>query len=100
MVARRKRWLPRGRQGAPPSPGVQCEGSRMSWETGSPRIQELIDAGELGQVPPDLELAQRMLGDALRHLATAAIAQATGDLPGAYQLAYDGLRKSAASLLE
>jgi hypothetical protein len=71
----------------------------MSWETGSARIQELVDAGELGQVSPDRDLAQRMLGDAQRHLATAAVAQSTGDLPGAYQLAYDALRKSAASLL-
>lgn len=72
----------------------------MSWETGSARIQELIEAGELGQVSPDEDLARRMLSDARRHLATAASAQSTGDLPGAYQLAYDALRKSAASLLE
>jgi HEPN domain-containing protein len=72
----------------------------VSWETGSERIQELIDAGELGQVSPDNELAQRMLSDAGRHLATAAAAEATGDLSGAYQLAYDALRKSTASLLE
>jgi HEPN domain-containing protein len=72
----------------------------MSWETGSERIQELINTGELGQVPPDTRLARRLLADAGRHLATAAAAQSTGDLPGAYQLAYDALRKSAASLLE
>jgi HEPN domain-containing protein len=72
----------------------------MSWEAGSERILELISAGELGQVPPDTKLARRMLADAGRHLATAAAAQSTGDLPGAYQLAYDALRKSAASLLE
>jgi hypothetical protein len=72
----------------------------MSWETGSERIGELISQGELGQVPPDIELARRMLADAGRHLATAAAAESTGDLPGAYQLAYDALRKSAASLLE
>ena len=41
-----------------------------------------------------------MLADAGRTLATAAVAESTGDLPGAYQLAYDALRKSAASLLE
>jgi len=41
-----------------------------------------------------------MLADATRHLATAAAAGPAGDLPGAYQLAYDALRKSAASLLE
>jgi HEPN domain len=72
----------------------------MSWETGSGHIQELINAGELGQVPPDTGLARRMLSDAGRHLATAAAAESAGDLPGAYQLAYDALRKSAASLLE
>jgi hypothetical protein len=72
----------------------------MSWETGSERIQELINEGELGQVPPDAKLARRMLTDGGRHLATAAAAESTGDLPGAYQLAYDALRKSAASLLE
>ena len=72
----------------------------MSWETGRARIHELVEAGELGQVTPDQDLAQRMLGDAQRHLATAAVAESTGDLSGAYQLAYDALRKSAASLLE
>jgi HEPN domain-containing protein len=72
----------------------------MSWETGSGRIKELMDSGELGQVPPDGELARRMLADARRHLATASTAKSTGDLSGAYQLAYDALRKSAASLLE
>jgi len=72
----------------------------MSWGTGSDRIQELLNAGKLGQVSPDGELARRMLADAARHLATAAAAESTGDLPGAYQLAYDALRKSAASLLE
>ncbi len=72
----------------------------MSWETGSGRIRELLNAGELGQVPPDTQLARRMLADAGRHLATAAAAGASGDLLGAFQLAYDALRKSAASLLE
>jgi HEPN domain-containing protein len=72
----------------------------MSWETGSERIQQLVDAGELGQVPPDSGLARRMLADARRHLATAVAAESSGDLSGAYQLAYDALRKSSASMLE
>ena len=72
----------------------------MSWETGSERIRELVNGGELGQVPPDTELARRMLADARRHLATATAAESTGDLAGAFQLAYDALRKSAAGLLE
>jgi hypothetical protein len=72
----------------------------MSWETGSERVRELVSAGELGQVPPDTTLSRRMLADAGRHLATAEGAEAAGDLSGGYQLAYDALRKSAASLLE
>lgn len=72
----------------------------MSWEPGRERVRELIDAGDVDQVTPDLKIARRMLADAGRHLLTASQAKATGDLSGAYQLAYDCLRKSAASLLE
>jgi hypothetical protein len=72
----------------------------MGWETGSERIREPVNAGESGQVPSDTGLARRMLADARRHLATPTAAEPAGDLPGAYQLAYGALRKSAASLLE
>jgi hypothetical protein len=72
----------------------------MSWEPGRERVRELIGAGRVDQVTPDLAIARRMLEDAGRHLTTASAAKATGDLSGAYQLAYDALRKSAASLLE
>ncbi|HEV2373555.1 MAG TPA: HEPN domain-containing protein [Streptosporangiaceae bacterium] len=72
----------------------------MSWERGRERVRELIDAGEVEPVTPDLAIARRMLEDAGRHLATASRAKVSGDLSGAYQLAYDALRKSAASLLE
>jgi hypothetical protein len=72
----------------------------MSWEPGRVRVREMIDAGEVEQVTPDLAIARRMLEDAGRHLATASQAKVAGDLSGAYQLAYDALRKSAASLLE
>jgi hypothetical protein len=72
----------------------------MSWEPGRGRVRELIDTGEVEQVTPDLAIARRMLEDASRHLATASQAKMAGDLSGAYQLAYDALRKSAASLLE
>jgi hypothetical protein len=40
-----------------------------------------------------------LFGAPSRHLATAAAASSSGDLSGAYQLAYDAFRKSAASLL-
>jgi hypothetical protein len=59
----------------------------------------LLDAGELEHVAVDQRIAQLLLDDAGRHLATAATALSSGDLSGAYQLAYDALRKSAASLL-
>jgi hypothetical protein len=72
----------------------------MSWEPGCERVRELIDAGEVEQVTRDLAMARRMLEDAGRHLITASQAKMAGDLSGAYQLAYDALRKSAASLLE
>jgi hypothetical protein len=72
----------------------------MSWEPGRDRVQELIDAGEVERVTPDLTVARRMLEDAGRHLSTASQAKMADDLSGAYQLAYDALRKSAASLLE
>jgi HEPN domain len=72
----------------------------VSWEPGRERVRQLIDAGEVDQVTPDLAIARRMLEDAGRHLTTASAAKAAGDLSGAYRLAYDALRKSAASLLE
>jgi hypothetical protein len=56
-------------------------------------------AGELERVTADVAIARRLLEDAGRHLATAAAAARTADLSGAYQLAYDAFRKSAASLL-
>lgn len=71
----------------------------MTWGPGRERISQLINEGELEQVTVDKEVARRMLLDAGRHLATAATAESAGDLAGAYQLAYDALRKSAASLL-
>ena len=71
----------------------------MTWQPGRDKIAELLAAAELEQVAADRRIAQLLLDDAGRHLATAAAALSSGDLSGAYQLAYDALRKSAASLL-
>lgn len=71
----------------------------MTWQPGKDRIESLLASGELDQVVPDSHVARRLLEDAGRHLSTASAAAAGGDLAGAYQLAYDALRKSAASLL-
>lgn len=72
----------------------------MTWEAGRERIQQPIDNGEIEQVTPDITIARNLLADAGRHLHTAAAGKAAGDMSGAYQLAYDAFRKSAASLLE
>lgn len=71
----------------------------MTWSTGSERIQQLLDAGELEDVEPSLDVARRLLTDAEQHIVSARTIAEAGDLTGAYQLAYDALRKTAASLL-
>jgi hypothetical protein len=71
----------------------------VTWQPGRDKIAELLAAAELQQVTADHRIAQLLLDDAGRHVATAAAALSSGDLSGAYQLAYDALRKSAASLL-
>lgn len=71
----------------------------MTWSPGRDKIADLISDGELERVEPSDDTAGRLVQDATRHLVTAAVALSSGDLSGAYQLAYDALRKSAASLL-
>jgi hypothetical protein len=71
----------------------------VTWQPGRARVAELLEARELEQITPDPAVVQFLLDDAGRHLATADTASASGDFSGGYQLAYDALRKSAASLL-
>jgi HEPN domain len=71
----------------------------VTWQPGRDKVIELLTAAELEQVTADHRVARLLLDDAGRHLATAAAGLSSGDLSGAYQLAYDALRKSAASLL-
>jgi hypothetical protein len=71
----------------------------MTWQPGRDKIADLVSDGELERVEPSDDTCGRLLQDAARHLDTAAVALSGGDLAGAYQLAYDALRKSAASLL-
>ena len=71
----------------------------MTWQRGHDRIRDLLDNGELEQVPASETAARQLLADAGRHLASAHLAANSGDLGGAYQLAYDAFRKSAISLL-
>ena len=71
----------------------------MTWGPGRDRIADLITSTELESVTADEGLAARLLVDSARHLETARSAVDLGDLTGAYQLAYDALRKAAAALL-
>jgi hypothetical protein len=71
----------------------------VTWQPGRDKVIELLTAAELEQVTADHRVARLLLDDAGRHLATAAAGLSSGDMSGAYQLAYDALRKSAASLL-
>jgi uncharacterized protein (UPF0332 family) len=71
----------------------------VTWSPGRERVRALIDAGELEQVEPSAEVADRLVRDAEQHVASARAILASSDLTGAYQLAYDALRKSAAALL-
>lgn len=71
----------------------------MTWGPGSAEVDTLLEGGELERVTPDSDLAVRLLADSARHIESARSAAALGDLTGAYQLAYDALRKAAAALL-
>ncbi|MGQ0825474.1 MAG: HEPN domain-containing protein [Actinomycetota bacterium] len=71
----------------------------MSWTPGADRVRELLDASELERVEPSTDVANRLVIEATRHVASAEAISAAGDMSGAYSLAYDALRKSAASLL-
>lgn len=74
-------------------------GGVVTWATGAEKIRELIDQGELEEVEPSVDVAQRLLADAEQHVVSARTIADTGDLTGAYQLGYDALRKAGASLL-
>lgn len=71
----------------------------MTWRPGAEMVERLLTAGELELVTPDEATARRLISNATKHLGTSAAALETDDLAGAYQLAYDALRKSAAALL-
>lgn len=71
----------------------------MTWQPGRERVQHLVAAGELETVTQNAAVAARLVADAGKHLDTAATGLASEDFAGAYQRAYDALRKSAAALL-
>ena len=66
----------------------------MTWGPGRDEVSTLVAGGELERVAPDTALAARLLDDGTRHVESARSAERLGDLTGAYQLAYDALRKA------
>lgn len=65
---------------------------------GADVIRALLKEGDLDQVVPSVELANRLLSEAQANLASAHAVHAV-DPGGAIQLAYDAARKAATSLL-
>jgi hypothetical protein len=70
----------------------------LTWERGRSTVETRIAGGELELVTPSPQLAELLMGDAARHLASARLIAAS-DPTGAYQLAYDAARKACSALL-
>ena len=71
----------------------------MTWPLGIDEIRQLVDERALEPVQPGGDLADHLLEEARQHLASAQVVLDVGDHTGAYQLAYDALRKTAVALL-
>ena len=70
----------------------------MTARLGEEAVRRLIEQGEIEQVRPDPDLADLLMDDAHRHLATAELV-ADPDPAGAYQMTYDAARKACSALL-
>lgn len=70
----------------------------MTWDRGRDEIQRLIDQGEIDQVVPNAELADRYMKEAGNHIDSAR-SILRGDPSGSYDLAYDAARKACVALL-
>ncbi len=70
----------------------------MSQRLGEDEVLRLLREREVEQIPPDEELADLLMDDARRHLASAA-RLANDDPAGAFQLTYDAARKACSALL-
>ncbi len=68
------------------------------WEQGRTTIDALLADRRLERVAPSRELADALVDQAQRHLATAAGNVQTGPT-GSFQLAYDAARKALAAVL-
>jgi hypothetical protein len=71
----------------------------VSWERGRDEIIALLDEGELTRVVADPDLADRLIGAALRHLRSAAVV-CDDDPELAYAAVYDAIRKALSAMLQ
>jgi hypothetical protein len=71
----------------------------VSGQQGSQTIRSMIVAGEVQQVAPSRERADKLLAQARRHLS-ASVEIRDQDPEGAYVLIYDAARKALVAVLE
>lgn len=71
----------------------------MSWQRGREEILTMLDQGELTQVVADLDLAQRLLAAAGRHVNSAETL-CDNDPELAYAALYDAIRKALSAMLQ
>lgn len=71
----------------------------MRWVQGRSVVEQMLAAGELQRVSASREHADRLLGQARRHVSSTQNA-AVADPEGAYALLYDAARKALTAILE
>jgi len=71
----------------------------MRWGQARTDIEQMIAAGDLQRVPASREHADRLLGQARRHISSTQ-STAPADPEGAYALLYDAARKALTAILE
>jgi hypothetical protein len=71
----------------------------VSWQRGRDDILTMLDQGELTQVVADLDLAERLLAAARRHVNSAETL-CDSDPELAYAALYDAIRKALSAMLQ
>jgi hypothetical protein len=71
----------------------------VSWQRGRDDILAMLDQGELTQVVADLDLAERLLTAARRHVNSAQTL-CDSDPELAYSALYDAIRKALSAMLQ
>lgn len=70
----------------------------MRWEQGRPEIDRMLAVGDLERVQPSRQHADRLIGQARRHLDSARLT-CESDPEGAYSVLYDAARKALWAVL-